>query len=80
MLRILCVRVSGDNLRYMPFYSRDRMQCALKRFGPGVANPRSTNTAASKEMQDKLAKMKAEREKQDTMWDSPKETQNIQHK
>jgi hypothetical protein len=56
------------------------MQCALKRFGPGVTNPRATNTVASKEMQDKLAKMKAEREKQDMMWETPKETQNIQHK
>ena len=49
------------------------MQCALKRFGPSTNTPRPINTEASKEFQDNLAKMKAEREKQDKMWDENKE-------
>jgi hypothetical protein len=49
------------------------MQCALKRFGPPTNTSRPINTEASKEFQDNLAKMKAEREKQDKMWDDPKQ-------
>jgi hypothetical protein len=48
------------------------MQCALKRFGQPTNTPKTINTQASKELQDNLAKMKAEREKQDKMWDYPK--------
>ena len=43
------------------------MQCAINRFGPGKSNYRPT-TGAAKEMQDKLAAMRLEREKQDKMW------------
>jgi hypothetical protein len=46
------------------------MQCALKRFGPGVKNPKPT--VVSKEINDNLQKMLAEREKQDKMWDVEK--------
>jgi hypothetical protein len=55
------------------------MQCALKRFGPGVACTRPTNTEASKEMQTKLSQMMSEREKQDKMWleeSEPKQTES----
>ena len=46
------------------------MQCALKRFGPGVKNPKPT--VVSKEFNTDLQKMLAEREKQDKMWDVEK--------
>ena len=42
------------------------MQCALKRFGPGIPNPKTT--IVSKEVNDNLQKMMAERAKQDKMW------------
>jgi hypothetical protein len=42
--------------------------CAIKQWGRGTPCVKESNTAAAKEMTDKLAKMKAEREKQDTMW------------
>lgn len=44
------------------------MQCALKRFGPGVSSTRPTNTEASREIQSKLSQMMSERDKQDKMW------------
>ena len=50
------------------------MQCALKRFGPPTTTTKPINTAATKELEDTLAKMKAERDKQDKMWDEPKLT------
>lgn len=42
--------------------------CAIKQWGRGTPCVKESNTAAAKEMADKLAQMKAEREKQDTMW------------
>jgi len=53
------------------------MQCALKRFGPPTNTTRPINTQATSELQDNLAKMKAEREKQDKMWEeTPKPKPN----
>jgi hypothetical protein len=48
------------------------MQCALKRFGPGISNPKTT--LVSKEVNDNLQKILAERAKQDKMWDVEKKT------
>jgi hypothetical protein len=45
--------------------------CALKRWGAGTPCTREADTAAKKEMADRLAVMRAEREKQDTMWLQP---------
>jgi len=45
--------------------------CALKRWGTGTPCTREPDTAAKKEMAEKLAVMRAEREKQDTMWLQP---------
>lgn len=45
--------------------------CALKRWGAGTPCTREPDTAAKKEMADRLAVMRAEREKQDTMWLQP---------
>ena len=39
--------------------------CAYRRWGPGTTCERPSNTAATKEMEAKLAALKAEREKQD---------------
>ena len=44
------------------------MQCALKRFGPGISNTKTT--VVSKEVNINLQKMMAERAKQDKMWDN----------
>lgn len=44
------------------------MKCALKRFGPGI--PNNKTTVVSKEVNDNLQKMMAERLKQDKMWDN----------
>jgi hypothetical protein len=49
------------------------MQCALKRFGPGIVNTKTT--AVSKEVNINLQKMMAERAKQDTMWDVEKKNE-----
>jgi hypothetical protein len=46
------------------------MQCALKRFGPGISNPKTT--LVSKEVNSNLQKMMAERDKQDKMWTNEK--------
>ena len=46
------------------------MKCALKRFGPGVQNIKTT--VVSKEVNDNLQKMKDERAKQDAMWTTEK--------
>lgn len=46
------------------------MKCALKRFGPGVQNIKTT--VVSKEVNDNLQKMKDERAKQDAMWNTEK--------
>lgn len=45
--------------------------CAIKHWGTGT--PCVKEAGAAKEMADKLAKMRAEREKQDTMWLNPTE-------
>ncbi len=45
--------------------------CALKRWGAGTPCTREPDTAAKKEMADRLAVMRAEREKQDTLWLAP---------
>ena len=42
--------------------------CAIKQWGRGTPCVKESNTAAAKEMADKLAQMKAEREKQDAAW------------
>ena len=52
--------------------------CALRRWGPGTQCIK-TDTPASKEMADKLAIMRAEREKQDTMWLQPNHESPISH-
>ncbi len=44
------------------------MQCARKRWGAGTTCERPPNTPASNELQDRLAKMRAERASQDGMW------------
>ena len=50
------------------------MKCACNRWGPGTTCERPTNTEASKELQERILKMKEERKKQDSMWNgSPKE-------
>ena len=42
--------------------------CAIKHWGTGTPCVKESNTAASKELAAKLAQMRAERDKQDTMW------------
>lgn len=49
------------------------MKCAVNRWGPGTTCERPTNTAATKELQDKLKQMQVERMKQDQMWISEPE-------
>ena len=51
--------------------------CALRRWGPGTQCVK-TDTPASKEMADKLAALKAEREKMDTIWTRPAESDKTQ--
>jgi hypothetical protein len=47
--------------------------CALRRWGPGTPCTRPIDTPASKEMEAKLAAIRAEREKQDKLWDTEAE-------
>jgi hypothetical protein len=47
--------------------------CALRRWGSGTPCSKEPDTAANKEMAAALAAMKAERDKQDTMWQLPVE-------
>ena len=47
------------------------MQCARRRWGQGTTCERPSNSPAAKEMQDRLAQMKAERASQDGMWNDP---------
>jgi hypothetical protein len=56
------------------------MRCACNRWGPGTTCERPSNTAASKELQDKLAKMQQERSQQDKMWIKEDEPQQDQKK
>jgi hypothetical protein len=44
--------------------------CALRRWGPGTQCIK-TDTPASREMAEKLAALKAEREKLNTIWTQP---------
>jgi hypothetical protein len=54
------------------------MQCARRRWGQGTTCERPTNSPASKELQDRLAQMKAERASQDGMWNDPTPVQQQQ--
>jgi len=45
--------------------------CALKHWGAGTPCVKEPTSGSAKEMADKLAKMRLEREKQDTMWVQP---------
>ncbi len=47
------------------------MQCARRRWGPGTTCEKQPATPASKELQDRLAQMKAVRDSQDGMWNEP---------
>lgn len=50
--------------------------CALRRFGSATPYTRPIDTPAAKELNDKLAQMRSERAKQDSMWlDAPEQTQ-----
>ena len=48
-------------------------RCALNRWGPGTTCERPINTESSKDLQAKIALMKAERDKQDSIWTPLKE-------
>ena len=52
------------------------MKCALNRFKTGTTTTRPNNSELSKEMQNKLSIMRAEREKQDRMWDEEPSTKS----
>jgi hypothetical protein len=47
--------------------------CAIKMWGKGTPCVKEPTSGSAKEMADKLAKMRAERDKQDTMWSLPAE-------
>lgn len=49
------------------------MRCACNRWGLGTTCEKPTNTAASKEIQDRLAAMRNERTAQDKMWETEPE-------
>jgi hypothetical protein len=49
--------------------------CAIKHWGTGTPCVKEPTSGSAKEMADKLAKMRAEREKQDTMWLAPAESE-----
>jgi hypothetical protein len=42
--------------------------CGVKRWGPGTTKERTPNTETAKELQERMAKLNAERAKQDQMW------------
>jgi hypothetical protein len=54
------------------------MRCARNRWGPGTTCEKQTNTAASKELQERLAAMRNERTVQDKMWDTEPEKPIVQ--
>jgi len=43
--------------------------CAINRWGKGTTTERPSNTAASKELQERLEAIRNERAEQDRMWD-----------
>lgn len=51
--------------------------CAIKRWGTGTPCVKEPTSGSAKEMADKLAKMRLEREKQDTMWTLPVEEEPL---
>ena len=51
--------------------------CAIKRWGTGTPCVKEPTSGSAKEMADKLAKMRAERDKQDTMWTNPTEEEPL---
>jgi hypothetical protein len=53
------------------------MRCACNRWGPGTTCEKPSNTAASKELQDRLTAMRNERTTQDKMWDTEPEKKDI---
>lgn len=55
------------------------MRCACNRWGPGTTSEKPINTQAAKELEDRLAKLKAERAKTDTMWDAEVDTSEQSH-
>ena len=65
----------GDRAKHS-LYSR-MSACAIKRWGTGTPCVKEATSGAAKEMADKLAKMRAEREKQDTMWTLPPEQEPL---
>ncbi len=52
------------------FYRELEMRCACNRWGPGTTCEKPSNSAAAKELQEKLAAMRNERTVQDKMWDT----------
>jgi len=62
--------VYGFSISITVYRKETSMQCAIRRWGPGTTCERPSNTAASKELQEKLAKMNQERMNQDKMWDT----------
>ncbi len=50
------------------------MRCACNRWGSGTTCERPTNTQASKELQERLEKMRQERSLQDTMWETSEQS------
>jgi hypothetical protein len=55
------------------------MRCACNRWGPGTTVEKPIHTAASKELQEKLAAMHSERMAQDKMWDTEPEKPMLQY-
>jgi hypothetical protein len=51
--------------------------CAIKHWGTGTPCVKEPTSGSAKEMAEKLAKMRAEREKQDTMWTLPTDSEPL---
>ena len=64
----------GFSISIIDYRKEPSMQCAVRRWGPGTTCERPSNSAASKELQEKLAKMNQERMNQDKMWDTTSTT------